>query len=68
MDIKNNLSKIMGEKRINMRELHRNTGLSTNTIFRLYHNKTSNINFITLAKLCKALDCSVSDILEYVPD
>ena len=68
MKIKNNLSKIMGEKRINMRELHRITGLSTNTIFRLYHDKTSNISFDTIAKLCEVLDCSVGDLFEYVPN
>jgi putative transcriptional regulator len=58
----------MGEKRINMRELHRITGLSTNTIFKLYHNKTSNISFATLAKLCEALECSVGELFEYIPD
>ncbi|OGI03526.1 MAG: Cro/Cl family transcriptional regulator [Candidatus Melainabacteria bacterium GWF2_37_15] len=64
--IKNNLSKIMGEKRINMAELSRISGLNRTTIFQLYHNKTTHVGFDTMDKLCSALNCDVCDLFNYV--
>lgn len=66
--LKNNLSKILGEKRIKMSELQEITGLGKRTIFRLYHNQTNTISFNTIEKLCKALDCNAHDLFEYIPD
>ncbi|MFA6989111.1 MAG: helix-turn-helix transcriptional regulator [Candidatus Gastranaerophilaceae bacterium] len=66
--IKNNLSKIMGEKRINMVKLSELTGLSRNAIFQLYHDKTSQITFDTINKMCTALQCTTQELFEYIPD
>jgi putative transcriptional regulator len=64
--IKNNLSKIMGEKRINMVKLSELTGLSRNAIFLLYHDKTSQISFDTIDKICTALNVSVGELFEHL--
>lgn len=66
--IKIHLSKILGMQRINMSELAELTGLSRNTIFLLYHEKTERIDFKTLDKLCTALKCQPGDILECMPE
>jgi len=66
--LKNNLSKIMGEKRIKLSELQKLTGLSINTIRRLYYDTTNTISFNTVEKLCDALECTTQDLLEYTPD
>lgn len=66
--IKNKLSTIMGEKRIKMSELSKISGLTYETIFRLYHNKTQGIDFKTLSKICEALECNVCDIFDYLVD
>jgi putative transcriptional regulator len=66
--IQNNLSKLMGEKRINMTELSRRSGLNRTTIFQLYHNKTSHVGFDTMNKLCAALKCTTQELFEYIPD
>ena len=66
--IKNNLSKIMGEKRINMTELSRISDLNRTTIFQLYHNKTAHVGFETMNKLCNALNCTVGELFEHIPD
>lgn len=58
----------MGERRLNMQKLHKITGLSTSTIFKLYHDHSVNISFNTMAKLCSALDCTVGQLFEYVSD
>ena len=66
--IKVHLSRIMGEKRIKIADLARETGLHRNGITKLYNEDTDGIKFDTLDVLCKALNCRVSDIIEYIPD
>ncbi len=62
------LSRILGEQRIKMAELSRRTGISKYALHRLYHEKNKGIEFGTIDKLCRALGCSVGDLLEYVPE
>jgi putative transcriptional regulator len=66
--IKNNLSRLMGEKRITIQEMHKVTGLSRSTIANIYHARITNISLHTINKICWYLDCSVCDLFEYVPD
>jgi len=68
MRIKNNLSRLMGEKRMSMAEVSRLTGLSHTTVFKIYHDKVTQIGLATVAKLCYALDCTVGELFEYIPD
>ena len=66
--IKNNLSTLMGTKRLKMSELSRLTGLDYKTVFYLYHNKKRGVDFSTLNKICWALECTPSELFEYIPD
>lgn len=66
--IKIHLSRIMGERRLKISDVSRMTGLHRNGITKLYNEETDGIKFDTLDKLCKALDCEVSDLIEYIPD
>lgn len=66
--IKNNLSMLMGIKRMNIAELSRITKLDFRTISNLYHDKTKGIDFDTLNKICWALECNAHELFEYVPD
>jgi len=68
MNVRVRLSRILGEKRIKMAELSRRTGISKYALHKLYHEKNKGIEFATLEKLCQALECSVGDLLEYVPE
>lgn len=63
--IKFKLSKILGEKRITQAELIRKTNINHATISRLYHETTNSIDFTNLDKICKALDCTPNDLLEF---
>jgi hypothetical protein len=58
----------MGEKRYSIVEVSRKTGLTTSTISNLYNDKVKRLDFDTLEKLCKLLNCNTQDILEYIPD
>lgn len=45
------------------------SGVARNTILKLYREQElSTIRMGTLTKLCDALDCSLSDLIEYTPD
>ncbi len=66
--IKNNLSEILGRKRIKMSELQNLTGLSYSSINDLYHNKTNSISFETMNKLCNALEVPLGELFEHIPD
>lgn len=66
--LKNNLSKLMGEKKLKISELHKLTGLSRNTLTKLYYERTDYISFKTIEKLCCILECNTQELLEYIPN
>ena len=66
--INNKLSEILGKKRIRMSELQKMTGLSHTTVINIYYDRSKNISFETIDKLCKALECNIQDLFEYIPD
>ncbi|OGI00597.1 MAG: hypothetical protein A2Y25_07575 [Candidatus Melainabacteria bacterium GWF2_37_15] len=66
--IKNNLSRILGERRMKMSELIELTGLGRSTVERVYYHKGRNISYDTLDRICNALEISVGELLEHSPD
>ena len=58
----NKLWHLMLDKKINKRELREMTGISTASIAKL--GKGENITTDILIKICKALDCDITDIME----
>ena len=61
----NNLSTIMGRKRIKTKELHERTGISRSTLTKLYYDKTSMIKLDTIDTLCSVLDVTPGELFEY---
>ncbi len=68
MAIHSTLSAVLGSKRIKQSELAKMTGISKTTVNSFYNDKVTMVSYDVLNKICKALDCQVSDILTYVPD
>ena len=68
MAIKINISRMLGERKMNMRELSDKTGIRPSTISALYYEETKRIEIEQINALCKALGCGVGDIFEYVAD
>ncbi len=66
--IKNNLSLILGKRRMKMSDLSRMTGLNKNTILNLYHEKNTRIEFKVIDKICETLGCQPGDLFRYVPE
>lgn len=60
------LWKLLIDKEIKKRDLARIANLSTYTIQKL--NRNENVNIETLVKICKALECTLDDIVEIIPD
>lgn len=66
--IKIHLSRILGEKRISQAELSRQTGIRPSTINDMYNEIAERVNLSYLDRICEYLDCSLSDLMEYIPD
>ena len=49
-------------------ELAKQTGVKFQTIDRYYKNRVVRYDAYILDRICTALDCSLSDIVEYVKD
>lgn len=56
----------MEQKKVSTYKLREECGLDSKTIRRLRANE--NMETKTLNKLCAALNCSLEDIAEYIPD
>ncbi len=56
----------MKRKNISTYYLREKCGIDSKTVRRLKNNE--NIETKTLDKLCRALDCDITDILEYVKE
>lgn len=66
--IKNHLSKLLGQRRWSQAKLARVTGIRKATISEFYNEMTDRISLDNLDRMCEALECDLSDLLEYVPN
>lgn len=64
MIVFNRLWETMAQKGFSTYMLRENCGIDSKTVRRLKRN--DNIETKTLDKLCKALDCKLEDIAEYI--
>lgn len=65
----NKLHLIMSDRKIrNISELARETELDRRTLTAIYDGKNKGIDYETLNKLCNYFECSIFDLIEFVPD
>lgn len=64
--IKCHLSRIMGEKKLKVADVARDTGINRGTITRLYQETAVRVEFEVLEKLCLYLECEIGELLEIV--
>ena len=62
--IKCNLSRLMGEKKLKISDVAKDTGINRGTITRLYHETAVRVDFDVLEKLCVYLECEIGELLE----
>ena len=63
-----NLDVMMAKRKISLNKLSEDVGITLANLSILKNNKAKAIRFSTLDAICKALDCKVEDIIEFVPD
>lgn len=62
--IRCHLSRLMGEHKMNIADVARETGLNRNTITLLYRETVSRVELDTIDKLCVLFKCKVGDLFE----
>lgn len=62
--IKCHLARLMGEQKMRIADVARETGLSRNTITLLYRETAQKVDLEAIEKLCLLFDCQISDLLE----
>ena len=63
-----NLDVMMAKRKMSLNELSEKVGITLANLSILKNNKAKAIRFSTLEAICQALDCTVADIMEFVPD
>ncbi len=62
--IKCHLSRLMGERKLNIADVARLTGLHRNTITLLYDETAVRVDLATIDQLCRLFGCAVGDLFE----
>ena len=60
-----NLDVMMAKRRMSLNELSERVGITIANLSILKNNKAKAVRFSTLDAICRELNCSVGDILEY---
>lgn len=62
------LSRILGERRLKISDVARDTEINRGTITRLYHENFTRLEIDVVDALCKYLNCRIEDLFEFIPD
>ena len=65
--IKMHFSRILGERRLKIADVARDTGLNRGTLTRMYYETAERLDVDVLDRLCAYLGCSLDQLIEYVP-
>jgi putative transcriptional regulator len=64
--LKCHLSKVMGEKRLKIADVARETGINRGTITRMYNETATRVEIDVINILCRYLNIKVGDLYEYI--
>ncbi|WP_414155828.1 helix-turn-helix domain-containing protein [Pseudomonas sp. BNK-43-a] len=63
--IKCHLSRVMGEQKLKISDVSRDTGINRGTLTRMYYETLVRIDLDTINTLCEYLAVSLDELLEY---
>ena len=66
--VKCHLSRLMGERKLKISDVTRETGINRGTVTRLYHETAVRVELEVIDQLCALFGCQVGDLFEYVPE
>ncbi|BAZ94614.1 transcriptional regulator [Thiohalobacter thiocyanaticus] len=64
--IRCHLSRMMGERKMKIMDVARQTGLNRSTVTRLYNETAQRVELDAVEKLCHLFDCEVGELFELV--
>lgn len=62
--IRCHLSRLMGERKMKIADVARETGLNRNTITLLYKETATRVDLEVIDSLCELFECEVGDLFE----
>lgn len=62
--IRCHLSRLMGERKMKIADVARQTGLNRNTVTLLYKETATRVDLEAIDKLCELFECEVGELLE----
>ena len=62
------LSDLLGKHKMTQKNLSKLTNIRPATISKMYYEETKRIDISQIDSICKAFNCEISDLFEYVPD
>jgi putative transcriptional regulator len=65
--IRCHLGRLLGERKLKISDVARDTGINRGTLTRLYQETAERVDLDAIDQLCLYLQVSVADILEYIP-
>lgn len=66
--IKCHLSRLMGERKLKISDVARDTGLHRNTITLLYQETATRVDLDAIEALCRYFRVGVDELFEYIAD
>jgi len=58
----------MGERKVKIADVCRETGLHRNTVTALYYERASRVDLHVIDTLCAHFNCTLPELFEYLPD
>lgn len=66
--IKCRLSILLAERKLRVADAARDSGLSKTTLHKLYNEQSTRIDFETMDRLCRYLNCQVGDLFHFIDE
>mgnify|MGYP001007701294 CR=1 FL=1 len=66
--IRCHFARLLGERKLKISDVIRDTGINRNTLTRLYYESVERYEADVLDRLCVYFGCPLGDLLEHVPD
>ena len=66
--IKIKLSDLLGKNKMTQKALAEEANIRPATVSKMYYEEVKRIDIKHLNNICKAFNCEISELLEYIPD
>ncbi len=68
MPIRSQLHMLMAERKMSMVDLARDAGIARSTVWGIYHDKVTRLDYATLEAICRYFRCQPGDVLVYTEE